>query len=139
MMKVAAGIAGALALILSSGAVAKPGFGMGRGNPHAMGMMPGLGYGARGHVGHGVGGCPPGLAKKAIPCVPPGQAMELYGVGQRLPLSLGSLIAYSALSRSLRTRYAPMLSPRSRYIYSNGYLYRVNPRTRVVVSVIRTR
>ncbi|MXU65883.1 RcnB family protein [Oceanomicrobium pacificus] len=30
-------------------------------------------------------GCPPGLAKKAVPCVPPGQAKKLYGVGRPLP------------------------------------------------------
>lgn len=30
-------------------------------------------------------GCPPGLAKKAVPCVPPGQAMK-WQLGQRLPI-----------------------------------------------------
>lgn len=31
------------------------------------------------------GGCPPGLAKKAVPCVPPGHAKG-WVVGERLPL-----------------------------------------------------
>lgn len=31
-------------------------------------------------------GCPPGLAKKAVPCVPPGQAMK-WQLGERLPIS----------------------------------------------------
>lgn len=31
-------------------------------------------------------GCPPGLAKKAVPCVPPGQAMK-WQIGERLPIS----------------------------------------------------
>ncbi len=30
-------------------------------------------------------GCPPGLAKKAVPCVPPGQAKR-WIVGERLPI-----------------------------------------------------
>lgn len=30
--------------------------------------------------------CPPGLAKKAVPCVPPGQAMK-WRLGERLPIS----------------------------------------------------
>lgn len=29
-------------------------------------------------------GCPPGLAKKAVPCVPPGQAKK-WEIGKRLP------------------------------------------------------
>lgn len=29
-------------------------------------------------------GCPPGLAKKAVPCVPPGQA-KAWMLGERLP------------------------------------------------------
>lgn len=29
-------------------------------------------------------GCPPGLAKKAVPCVPPGQAKK-WRLGERLP------------------------------------------------------
>lgn len=36
--------------------------------------------------GHGNGnGCPPGLAKKAVPCVPPGQAKK-WMLGERLPI-----------------------------------------------------
>lgn len=35
-------------------------------------------------AGNKVGHCPPGLAKKAVPCVPPGQAKKLYRVGDRI-------------------------------------------------------
>ncbi|SLN46879.1 hypothetical protein ROA7450_02311 [Roseovarius albus] len=35
--------------------------------------------------GSNYGHCPPGLAKKNIPCVPPGQAKKYYGVGEYLP------------------------------------------------------
>ncbi|WP_243721912.1 DUF1236 domain-containing protein [Meridianimarinicoccus aquatilis] len=30
-------------------------------------------------------GCPPGLAKKAVPCVPPGQVKQSLRVGDKLP------------------------------------------------------
>ncbi|TFL17497.1 excinuclease ABC subunit A [Jannaschia formosa] len=33
--------------------------------------------------GAGNGGCPPGLAKKSPPCVPPGQATKAYSAGDR--------------------------------------------------------
>jgi len=29
-------------------------------------------------------GCPPGLAKKSVPCVPPGQAKKGHGYGDRV-------------------------------------------------------
>jgi hypothetical protein len=32
-------------------------------------------------------GCPPGLAKKAVPCVPPGQAKK-WVLGERLPTGI---------------------------------------------------
>lgn len=35
-------------------------------------------------VGNHVGHCPPGLAKKAVPCVPPGQVKHRYRVGDRI-------------------------------------------------------
>ena len=75
-MKQALLITAAATLIFAGPAMAKPG--NGHGNSHA--------YGLEGPVGYGHGGCPPGLAKKAIPCVPPGQAKKLYNIGQRLPL-----------------------------------------------------
>lgn len=129
-------LAGAAALAITGPAFAKPGNGNGHGNGH--GYAYGL-AGERGGNGYGVGGCPPGLAKKAVPCMPPGQARKLYGVGQQIPLGVGSLLGYDSLPRSVRTRYSNSLSPRSRYVSTNGYLYSVNPRTRVVQRVIRTR
>lgn len=134
-------ISGAVALGIAGPALAKPG--MGHGNPHAAGIgnPHGIGFGARptGPVGYGAGGCPPGLAKKTPPCVPPGIARQQFGIGDQIPTSLGSLLAYDALSHSMRTRYSRSLDPRSRYLSTNGYLYSVNPRTRTVQKVIRTR
>ena len=137
-------IAGALALGVAGPALAKPGngHGGGSGNSHAMGHGNAYAYGVngrpadvgRGH-GYGVGGCPPGLAKKAVPCVPPGQAMKL-SLGAQVPLGT-NLLAYNALPTTVRTRHN--LSTSSRYLYENGTVYQVNPRTRTVTRVVRTR
>ena len=122
-------LAGAAALAFASQAAAKPGNGHGKG--HAYGH--GYDYGDRGGVGYGVGGCPPGLAKKHNGCMPPGQAKKLYR-GERFPLGYGSLYGYRHIPYDLRQRYD--LSPYDRYYYRNGYLYRVNPRTMLIEQVI---
>jgi hypothetical protein len=110
-------LAGAMALGVAGPALAKPG--NGHGNPHA--------YGLQGPVGYGVGGCPPGLAKKG--CIPPGQAKKLFNVGQRFRLGYGGLNPYgfNQIPYDLRRQYG--LSPYGKYYYGNGYLYRVDPRT----------
>jgi hypothetical protein len=117
-------LAGAVALGVAGPALAKPG--NGHGNPHA--------YGPQGPVGYGVGGCPPGLAKKG--CIPPGQAKKLFNVGQRFRLGYGGLNPYgfNQIPYDLRRQYG--LSPYGNYYYGNGYLYRVDPRTMLVQQVI---
>ena len=117
-------IAGAVALGFAAPALGKPG--NGHGNPHA--------YGVQGPVGYGVGGCPPGLAKKAVPCVPPGQAKKMYGVGQRLPLGYANPYSFNQIPYDLRRQYG--LNPYGSYYYGDGYLYRVDPRTMLVQQVI---
>lgn len=116
--------AGAVALGFAGPALAKPGFG--HGNPHA--------FGAEGPIGYGVGGCPPGLAKKAVPCVPPGQAKKMFGIGQRLPLGFANPYSFGRIPLDLRRQYA--LNPYGTYYYGGGYLYRVDPRTMLVQQVI---
>jgi len=91
---------------------------------------PGHGHG-HGAVGYGVGGCPPGLAKKG--CIPPGQAKKLYR-GQRWESGFGSYYPYSRIPFDLRRRYD--LSNRYRYYYDNGTIYVVNPRTMLIAQVI---
>jgi hypothetical protein len=118
-MKQAILIVGAAALAVGGTAVAKPGHG--HGNPHAYG-------------GYGVGGCPPGLAKKAVPCVPPGQAKKMFSVGQRFVPGALDPYAYNRIPYDLRSRYG--LNPYGNYYYGNGYLYRVDPRTLLVRQVI---
>lgn len=125
-------VAGAATLAFTGPALAKP--------PHAAhGKTKGQGVAALHSqatpFGYGVGGCPPGLAKKAVPCVPPGQVGKL-AVGQRVPFASQSLLGYNALPTGLRTYYGAQLDPRSRYVYDNSYLYRVDPTTLVVQQVL---
>ena len=120
-------LAGAAALASTAPALAKPGKGHGA-------------HGKPGHAlaapGYGVQGCPPGLAKKAVPCVPPGQAKKLFGVGQRVPAGYNGLLGYNALPDPLRSYYGSRLDPRSRYIYDNSYIYRVDPQTMLVQQIL---
>jgi len=119
--------AGAVALASTGPALAKPGKGHGRnGNPHATGQ----------YVAPGLGACPPGLAKKG--CIPPGQAKKLFEIGQRVPLGHSGLLGYNSLPYDLRGQYGAQLDPRSRYIYDNNYLYRVDPTTMVVQQIVNS-
>jgi hypothetical protein len=120
-------LAGASLLVSAAPALAQPGKGKGpMGHP---------GHGpATGAPGYGVGGCPPGLRSKG--CIPPGQAKQLFGVGQRVPYGYERLLGYDALPHHLRNYYGPQLDPRSRYIYDEHYLYRVDPRTLLVQQVL---
>jgi hypothetical protein len=117
-------IAGAATLAFAGPALAKPG----HGNSH--------GHGYNGPVGYGVGGCPPGLAKKHNGCLPPGQAKKLYNVGQRFRLGYGGVnpYGYSQIPYDLRRQYG--FDPYDNYYYGNGYLYQVDPRTMLVQQVI---
>jgi len=75
-------------------------------------------------------GCPPGLAKKPVPCVPPGQAKKLVGE----PLSaVKQRVAFRDLPQQLRYVYRD--TPDHYYRYGDGYMYRVN-RTNDVVSAL---
>src|SRR4051794_37658918 len=131
MMKQILIVAGASALACAGPALAKPGNGHGNGNPH------GYGYddrGRGGQYGYGLGGCPPGLAKKHNGCMPPGQARKLYRTGQRFPRNYGNLWSYNQIPYDLRRKYG--LDPNDRYYYGDGYIYQVDPRTRLIEQVI---
>ncbi len=127
-------LVGAAALAFAGPAIAGPGNGHGNGQGNGHGNGHAYDYGDRGAVGYGVGGCPPGLAKKHNGCMPPGQAKKPYRVGQRYNLGYGTRYGYGQIPYSLRTRYD--LDSRDRYYYDNGYLYRVDPRTLLVQQVI---
>ena len=130
-MKQAFLIAGAIALGFAGPALAKPGQGKGQGKFKADKVKV---VDHSGHVGYGVGGCPPGLAKKGNGCLPPGQAKKLYGVGQRFPSGYGNLWSYNQIPYDLRSRYG--FDPDHRYYYGDGYLYRVDPRTMLISQVV---
>lgn len=121
-------IAGAALLASAGPAHAKPEHAKhGRGNKAHVGH-PG------GPVGYGVGGCPPGLAKKNNGCMPPGQAKKLYNVGQRFPQGYGHSWNYNQIPYDLRSRYG--FDPNHRYYYGDGYLYRVDPKTMLIAQVV---
>jgi hypothetical protein len=101
-----------------------------RGNPHRQGNPAPTGY--------GVGGCPPGLAKKNPSCMPPGRYKKLFEVGQRVPNGYRGLTGYNQLPYDVRDRYGSSLDPRSRYIYDQGYVYRVDPTTMLVSQILNT-
>ena len=125
-MKQALILAGAALAFTATPAVAKPGHSKGHGNVHANHHA--------GPMGYGVGGCPPGLAKKGNGCMPPGQTKKLYRVGQRYPGSYGNLWSYDQIPYNLRTRYG--FDDDYRYYYGDGYLYRVDPKTLLIQQVV---
>ncbi|WP_118856368.1 hypothetical protein [Sphingomonas mesophila] len=78
--------------------------------------------------------CPPGLLKKNNGCLPPGIAKQTYNIGDRWNGNYG-LWQYNQVPQDWRTQYN--LDPYNRYYYRDGYLYSVDPRTRLVESIIR--
>ncbi|SLN68097.1 hypothetical protein [Ruegeria meonggei] len=75
-----------------------------------------------GKAGH----CPPGLAKKAVPCVPPGQAKNYY--------KKGDYIARDYRWINDPNRYG--LRRDGYYIRAGDYVYRVDPDTQKVLNLI---
>lgn len=77
--------------------------------------------------GKGKGGhCPPGLAKKAVPCVPPGQVKNLYRTGDYINRDY----------RWINDPYRYGLNRGGNYIRAGDYVYRVDPDTRKVLNLI---
>lgn len=137
--------AGAAALAIAAPASAEPGKGKGHGNQakHGKTMTHASGKAKHGKMvyqGHasanfwGNRNCPPGLAKKNNGCLPPGIAKQSYNVGDRWNGNYG-LWNYNQVPLDWRNQYG--LDPDNRYYYRNGYLYSVDPRTRLVESVIQ--
>jgi len=77
---------------------------------------------AKNKAGH----CPPGLTKKSVPCVPPGQAKKLYRNGDFI---------YSDY-RWINDPYRYGLNRNYSYIRAGDYVYRVDPETRKVLNLI---
>lgn len=108
-------LAATLALALPvAGVAAEPGFGRA---PDA-GIVP-----------VSAAGCPPGLAKKNPPCVPPGQARNAYRdyrVGERLPD--GFIL--------IRTPSRYGLDPRRTYYERGGYVVQVDRETMQILNLV---
>jgi hypothetical protein len=121
--------AGAAALAIAAPAAADKGHGKGHDQHFSHEVH-------KGHIAANAWGrsCPPGLAKKHNGCLPPGIARQHYNVGQRWNGNYG-LWSYNQVPMDWRSQYN--LDPANRYYYRDGYLYSVDPRTRLVESVIQ--
>ncbi len=137
--------AGAASLAFAAPAAADPGKGKGHGQKAAHGQtVKGHGakakHGKRLYQGHaaanywGNRNCPPGLAKKNNGCLPPGIAKKRFDVGDRWNGNYRQW-SYNQVPLDWRNQYG--LDRNNRYYYRDGYLYSVDPRTRLVESVIQ--
>jgi hypothetical protein len=137
-MKILTLAAGALALALTAPAAAQPGHAKGHGK-HGQQMKGGK-HGRAVHDGHlgannwGNRNCPPGLAKKNNGCLPPGIAKQRYNIGDRWSGNYNPW-GYNQVPLDWRRQYN--LDANNRYYYRDGYLYSVDPTTRLVESVVR--
>jgi len=82
-------------------------------------------------LGYGVGGCPPGLAKKPVACMPPGQAAKWVGQPLVAATRFGAL---GPLPRSFNNLYWD--NDDYYYRYGGGYLYRVDRDDALIASMI---
>ncbi len=141
-MKYIALAAGAALLAFTAPALAKNDKGQGHGKHGASAMH------HNGNVHHGKGkakskvryysygrgNCPPGLRQANDICMPRGQYKKLYNSGQRYPGTYGSLWNYNQIPLDLRSQYN--LDRSNRYYYGDGYLYQVDPKTRLIEQVV---
>ena len=138
--------AGAASLAFAAPAMADPGKSKGHGNQAKQGQMSSKAHGKQakharkiyqGHTAANYWGnrnCPPGLAKKNNGCLPPGIAKQSFNVGDRWNGNYRQW-SYNQVPLDWRNQYG--LDRDNRYYYRDGYLYSVDPRTRLVESVIQ--
>ena len=162
--------ASAAALGFAGPALAKPGHGFGgNGHGHAYGVNNDGRFGAHGDYaddddgleqggigrqafGYGVGGCPPGLAKKSPACIPPGlarqqqQALAQRALGYGVPYG-GYTVPYGAYANpygAYGSPYGAYGMPQAAYgayepygyAAPYGYPYQADPRTVLLQQVI---
>jgi hypothetical protein len=137
---------GAASLAFAAPAMADPGKNKGHGNQSEHGQTMSKAHGK--HAKHarqiyegraaanywGNRNCPPGLAKKHNGCLPPGIAKKRFDVGDRWNGNYRQW-TYNQVPLDWRNQYG--LDANNRYYYRDGYLYSVDPRTRLVESVIQ--
>jgi hypothetical protein len=138
--------AGVMSLAVATPALADPGKSKGHGNHATHGQTHSKSHGKHSthrnmiHQGHvdanwwGSRNCPPGLAKKHNGCLPPGIAKKRFDVGDRWNGNYRPW-TYDQVPTDWRNQYG--LDQDNRYYYRDGYLYSVDPRTRLVESVIQ--
>ena len=134
--------ASAASLAVAAPAAADPGKNKGNGHKANHGQMTHQGnaqhdrrvYQGRTSANFWGRSCPPGLAKKNSGCLPPGIARRSFNVGDRWNGNY-SQWSYNQVPTDWRNQYN--LDADNRYYYRNGYLYSVDPRTRLVESVIQ--
>lgn len=91
---------------------------------------PGRGHGKGGPIRH-VADCPPGLAKRNPPCIPPGQIGKRYGTRIGDTLRIGDYVLIRDLDR-----YGLEQRRGWNYYRDNGRIYRVDSGTRKVLAVL---
>ena len=124
-------LAGIAAIVGATPALADPGHGKNHGKNHGAHHASRQGWGTYGAWGNA---CPPGLRKKDNGCMPPGQARKRWNTGQRWNDSYGTRWSYNQIPYDWRQQYN--LDPNDRYYYRDGYVYRVDNRTRLVEQVL---
>ena len=82
-------------------------------------------------LGFGAGGCPPGLAKKPVRCMPPGQAAKLVGEPIIVANRFGAL---APVPVPLRNFYFD--DDDYYYRYGGGYMYRVDRDDDLIAAMI---
>ena len=123
-----------LAALRRSPSLARPSQSRAAAMEMAMATAHGYDNGYDSPVGYGVGGCPPGLAKKHNGCMPPGQARKLAR-GQRWQSGYGSLYSYNRIPYDVRQQY-DLEHAATAIITATANLYEVDPRTMLVQQVI---
>ncbi|MTI01618.1 hypothetical protein [Roseibium sp. RKSG952] len=113
-----------VAAIALSPAVVSAGNGNGKGKNsiQVQRVSPQQGIVVQGNAGH----CPPGLAKKAVPCVPPGQVKNRYQIGDRIDRDYVWI----------NDPYRYGLKRNGYYVRAGDYVYGIDPDTHKVLNLI---
>jgi hypothetical protein len=82
-------------------------------------------------LGFGAGGCPPGLAKKPVACMPPGQAAKLIGEPLVVANRFGALAPVPVAMRSFYYDDDDYY-----YRYGGSYMYRVDRSDNLIAAMI---
>ena len=77
--------------------------------------------------------CPPGLEKKVPPCIPPGQVGRTFNIGERILTGWGT-IPFRRIPLSVRDEFD--LDDDDRFVFRNGTLFVIDPRTRLIERII---